>query len=60
LEYNKHMKNFFNKLTIPLIVLGIINIIGFIYHTNYTGAVVGSFVGLIVAFLSIEIRAKFE
>jgi hypothetical protein len=54
------MKNFFNKLTIPLIVLGVINIIGFIYHTNYTGAVVGSFVGLIVAFLSIEIRAKFE
>ena len=54
------MKTLISKLTIPITLLAIINIIGVLYHLNYEGALVGSIVGMIVAFLVIEIRAKFD
>jgi putative effector of murein hydrolase LrgA (UPF0299 family) len=31
-----------------------------VFHKNYEGAVVGSVVGMIVAFLALEIKAKYE
>lgn len=54
------MKTLLNKLAIPFIVLIAINIIGFIYSKNFEGAVMGSIVGMVVAFLATEIRAKFD
>lgn len=54
------MKTLLNRLAIPLIVLASINLIGFIYYKNFEGAVAGSIVGMIVAFLATEIRAKFD
>ena len=54
------MKTLLNKLAIPFGVLVAINIIGFIYHKNYEGAVIGSIAGMLVAFLATEIRAKFD
>ena len=54
------MKNLLNKLMIPLIILFAINFIGFIFYKNYEGAVAGSIVGMIVAFLALEIKAKYE
>ena len=54
------MKQTMNKLMIPLIILFAINLIGFLFHRNYEGAVVGSIVGMIMGFLALEIRAKDE
>jgi hypothetical protein len=54
------MKTLMNKLAIPFMVLLFINMIGYAYHVNYEGCVVGSVVGMIVGFLASEIRAKFE
>ncbi len=54
------MKNVLNKLMIPMIILLAINIVGFLFHKNYEGAVVGSVVGMIMAFLALEIKAKYE
>lgn len=54
------MKTLLNKLAIPFIVLVAINLIGFIYNKNFEGAVIGSIVGMVVAFLATEIRAKFD
>jgi putative effector of murein hydrolase LrgA (UPF0299 family) len=54
------MKNIINKLTVPLTLLAVINMIGIAYHYNYEGALVGSIVGMMIAFLANEIRAKFD
>ena len=54
------MKNILNKLMIPMIILFAINLIGFLFHKNYEGAVVGSITGMIVGFLALEIRTKDE
>ena len=54
------MKNLMNRLTVPMIILFAINLIGFLFYKNYEGAVVGSIVGMVVGFLSLEIRAKNE
>ncbi len=54
------MKTLINKLTIPALILLAINLIGFVFYKNYEGAVVGSVVGMIVAFLALEIKAKYE
>jgi len=54
------MKNVLNKLMVPMIILLAINIVGFLFHKNYEGAVVGSVVGMIIAFLALEIKAKYE
>jgi putative effector of murein hydrolase LrgA (UPF0299 family) len=54
------MKTLLNKLAIPFAVLFVINAIGFVYNKNFEGAVIGSIVGMIVAFLATEIRAKFD
>lgn len=54
------MTQIMKKLTIPLIILFAINLIGFAFHKNYEGAVVGSTVGMLVAFLALEIKAKYE
>jgi putative effector of murein hydrolase LrgA (UPF0299 family) len=54
------MKTLINKLTIPALILLAINFVGFVFHKNYEGAVVGSIVGMIVAFLALEIKAKYE
>jgi putative effector of murein hydrolase LrgA (UPF0299 family) len=54
------MKNVLNKLMIPMVILLAINIVGFLFHKNYEGAVVGSVVGMIMAFLALEIKAKYE
>jgi uncharacterized membrane protein YdjX (TVP38/TMEM64 family) len=54
------MKTLMNKLAIPFLALLIINMIGYAYHVNYEGCVVGSLVGMIVGFLASEIRAKFD
>ena len=58
--YNTPMRTLLNKLAIPFVVLLSINIIGFVYYKNFEGAVIGSIVGMIVAFLATEIRAKFD
>jgi putative effector of murein hydrolase LrgA (UPF0299 family) len=54
------MKTLLNKLAIPFAVLAVINLIGFVYNKNFEGAVIGSVIGMIVAFLATEIRAKFD
>jgi putative effector of murein hydrolase LrgA (UPF0299 family) len=54
------MKNVLNKLMIPMVILLAINIVGFLFYKNYEGAVVGSVVGMIMAFLALEIKAKYE
>jgi glucose-6-phosphate-specific signal transduction histidine kinase len=54
------MKNIINKLTVPITLLIVINLIGLSYHYNYEGAIVGSVIGMLIAFLANEIRAKFE
>lgn len=58
--YDISMKTLLNKLAIPFLALVVINMIGFAYHTNYEGAVVGSVIGMLVAFIATEIRAKFD
>ncbi len=58
--YNEGMKTVINKLTVPLTLLAMINMIGMAYHFNYEGALVGSIIGMMVAFLANEIRAKFD
>ena len=45
---------------IPMVILLAINIVGFLFYKNYEGAVVGSVVGMIMAFLALEIKAKYE
>lgn len=52
------MKTTIQKLAVPLTVLVAINMIGFLFHKNYEGAVVGSIIGMLVAFLGIEIKTK--
>lgn len=52
------MSNVLTRLRIPLIILAVINLIGFIYHKNYDGAVSGSIIGMIVGVLALEIRDK--
>lgn len=54
------MRQLINKLTIPMIILAAVNLIGFAFHKNYDGAVIGSIVGMLVAFLALEIKAKYE
>lgn len=54
------MKNVLNKFMVPMIILIVINIIGFLFYKNYEGAVVGSVVGMIMAFLALEIKTKSE
>jgi len=54
------MKQILNKLMIPMLILLAINFVGFVFYKNYEGAVVGSVVGMIVAFLALEIKAKYE
>lgn len=54
------MKTLINKLTIPAIILLVINLIGLVFHKNYEGAMMGSIVGVLCAFLATEIRAKFD
>jgi putative effector of murein hydrolase LrgA (UPF0299 family) len=58
--YTTHMKTLLSKLAIPFAVLFTVNAIGFVYSKNFEGAVIGSIVGMIVAFLATEIRAKFD
>jgi len=58
--YNTIMKTVINKLTVPLTILALINMIGMAYHYNYEGALIGSIIGMMVAFLANEIRAKFD
>jgi glucose-6-phosphate-specific signal transduction histidine kinase len=54
------MRTIIDKLTVPLTLLALINMIGMAYHYNYEGALVGSIIGMILAFLANEIRAKFD
>ena len=54
------MKILFNKLLMPFAILLLINIVGLLFHKNYEGAVMGSVIGMLVGFLILEIRAKFE
>ncbi len=54
------MKTLLNKLAIPFAVLVSVNIIGLVYYKHYEGAVIGSIIGMLVAFLATEIRAKFD
>ena len=54
------MKTLINKLAIPALILLAINMIGFVFHKNYEGAMMGSIVGVLCAFLATEIRAKFD
>jgi putative effector of murein hydrolase LrgA (UPF0299 family) len=54
------MKQILSKLMVPMLILLVINFVGFVFHKNYEGAVVGSVVGMIVAFLALEIKAKYE
>jgi glucose-6-phosphate-specific signal transduction histidine kinase len=58
--YTEGMKTVINKLTVPLTLLAMINMIGMAYHFNYEGALIGSIIGMMVAFLANEIRAKFD
>ncbi len=58
--YNRYMKSVINKLIVPLTLLAVINMIGMAYHYNYEGALVGSIIGMMLAFLANEIRAKFD
>jgi putative effector of murein hydrolase LrgA (UPF0299 family) len=54
------MRTLIQRITIPLLILVAINLIGFVFHKNYEGAVFGSIVGMLVAFLALEIRAKYD
>lgn len=52
------MKKVLNRLMIPLVILFVINFIGFVYNKNFEGAVAGSIIGMLVAFLALEIKTK--
>jgi len=54
------MKKILNKLLFPFIIFLFVNMIGFVYAKNYEGAVAGSLIGMLVAILVLEIRAKIE
>ena len=54
------MKTLFNKLMFPVIIFLLVNAIGLVYSKNYEGAVAGSLIGMLVAILVLEIRAKIE
>ena len=54
------MKTLLNKLLFPFIIFLFVNMIGFVYAKNYEGAVAGSLLGMIVAILVLEIRAKID
>ena len=54
------MKKILSKLMVPFMILLVINMIGFVFHKNYEGAVIGSIVGMLVAFMVLEVRAKIE
>ena len=58
--YDSTMKQALNRLLVPMIILFAINLIGFLFYKNYEGAVVGSVVGMLIAFLALEIRTKTE
>lgn len=60
MRYISIMKNVINRLMVPMIILFAINLIGFMFYRNYEGAVIGSVVGMLVAFLALEIRTKTE
>jgi membrane associated rhomboid family serine protease len=52
------MKEFIKKLQIPFIILLTVNIIGFLFHINYEGAVVGSAVGMVIGMVINEIKIR--
>jgi hypothetical protein len=52
------MKNLINKLTFPVAILAVINMIGYVYHVNYDAAVIGSIIGMIVGFAVNEIKVR--
>ena len=52
------MKNILNKLTFPLAILTVINVIGYVYHLNYEAAAIGSVIGMIVGFAVNEIKVR--
>ena len=54
------MKTLLNKLLFPFIIFLFVNMIGFVYAKNYEGAVAGSLIGMLVAVLVLEIRAKID
>jgi len=54
------MKSIINKISVPVLICALVNVIGLVYHTNYSGAVAGSIVGLLVALFAIEIKAKVD
>jgi putative effector of murein hydrolase LrgA (UPF0299 family) len=54
------MKSIINKITVPLTVLALINLVGIAYHYNYEGALMGSIIGMVVGFLLNEIRVNNE
>ena len=41
-----------------MVVLAVVNLIGYLYYTNYMGAVVGSAIGCVVGGLISNIRRK--
>ena len=41
------MKKILSKLMVPFMILLVINMIGFVFHKNYEGAVIGSVVGVV-------------
>lgn len=54
------MRAMLQKLLFPALVVGVVNLIGYLYYTNYVGAVVGSVIGGIIGLVVSEIRAKFN
>ena len=54
------MKAMMQKMFIPALLVGVVNLLGYLYYTNYIGAVVGSIIGGIIGMIVSEIRAKFN
>jgi ascorbate-specific PTS system EIIC-type component UlaA len=54
------MKFIMQKMLVPALVIGVVNLVGYLYYTNYIGAVVGSVIGGIIGLVVSEIRTKFN
>lgn len=54
------MRSLIQKIFMPAVVVAVVNIIGYLYHTHYIGAVIGSVLGGIIGLIVSEVRAKFN
>jgi len=52
------MKKYIPNLITALVILIALNLIGYLYHKNYDGAVVGSCVGTLIGMILASIKVR--